>query len=119
MTFRQARYDEPLLWEVRDPVDERPGVPALPGVPVGLLRKHPVAWPELSELELARHFTRLSQMNFGIETAFYPLGSCTMKYNPRVAELLSRREALLGAHPAQPEETVQGLLELLYELEGA
>ena len=119
MTFRQARYDEPLLWEVRDPVEEQPGVTALPGVPAGLLRKHPVAWPELSELELARHFTRLSQMNFGIETAFYPLGSCTMKYNPRVAELLSRREALLGAHPAQPEETVQGLLELLYELEGA
>ncbi len=117
MTFRQARYDEPLIWEIREPAGTDPV--ELEGVPAGLRRKAPLAWPELSELELARHFTRLSQMNFGIETAFYPLGSCTMKYNPRVAELLARRDALLGAHPAQPEETVQGLLELLYELEGA
>jgi glycine dehydrogenase subunit 2 len=119
MTFRQARYDEPLLWEVRPPREATGAAAALPGVPARLLRKRPFQWPELSELELARHFTRLSQMNFGIETAFYPLGSCTMKYNPRVAEVLARREGIAGLHPAQPEGTVQGILELLYDLESA
>lgn len=82
-------------------------------------RKQPVAWPELSELEVVRHYTRLSQMNFGIDTSAYPLGSCTMKYNPKVSELLARRKGAAEIHPNQPEETTQGSLELLWRLERA
>ncbi|EQD71240.1 glycine dehydrogenase subunit 2, partial [mine drainage metagenome] len=65
----------------------------------------------------ARHYTRLSQMNFGIETSAYPLGSCTMKYNPKVSEMLARRPGAADVHPYQPESTVQGSLEIIYRLE--
>ena len=74
-------------------------------------------WPELSELEVLRHYTRLSQMNFGIETSTYPLGSCTMKYNPRVSEVIARRKTAAELHPYQPVETVQGALEIIWRLE--
>ncbi|MDQ6993551.1 MAG: aminomethyl-transferring glycine dehydrogenase subunit GcvPB [Mariprofundus sp.] len=74
--------------------------------------------PGLSEPETVRHFVRMSQWNHGIETGFYPLGSCTMKYNPRVNEQLVRLPGLAHIHPDQPEESVQGVLELLYELQG-
>ena len=73
--------------------------------------------PGLSEPEAVRHFVRLSQWNHGIETGFYPLGSCTMKYNPRVNEQLVRLPGLANIHPDQPEESVQGLLALLFELQ--
>ncbi len=74
--------------------------------------------PGLSEPEAVRHFVRLSQWNHGIETGFYPLGSCTMKYNPRVNEDIARLPGFALLHPDQPEETVQGMLALLYELQG-
>ena len=117
MSFRQARFDEPPIWELAagSPTAEPPEVPA--GVPERLRRKTAVAWPQLSELEVVRHYTRLSQMNFGIDTSPYPLGSCTMKYNPKVSELLARRRACGEVHPYQPEETAQGSLELLWRLE--
>ncbi len=72
--------------------------------------------PEVSQLEVIRHFTRLSQLNFSIDTNFYPLGSCTMKYNPRINEKVSSFEGFLNVHPFQDEETVQGILEAAYLL---
>lgn len=70
--------------------------------------------PEVSELDVIRHFTRLSQLNYSVDTHFYPLGSCTMKYNPRVHEEVAGLEAFARLHPYQPHEQVQGMLEILY-----
>jgi glycine dehydrogenase subunit 2 len=75
--------------------------------------------PEVAETDLVRHFTRLSQMNYGVDTGFYPLGSCSMKYNPKVAETVAAFPGFQRLHPHQPEETVQGALELLWRLERA
>jgi glycine dehydrogenase subunit 2 len=75
--------------------------------------------PEIAERDLVRHFTRLSQMNYGVDTGFYPLGSCSMKYNPKLAETAAGFPGFQRLHPHQPEETVQGALELLWRLEGA
>ena len=72
-------------------------------IPAELLRSTATVLPELSELDAVRHYTRLSQQNFSIDTHFYPLGSCTMKYNPRVNELVARLEGMAWAHPYQPE----------------
>ncbi len=74
-------------------------------------------FPELSEVEVVRHFTRLSQWNYGVDTGLYPLGSCTMKYNPKVNEKVSRLDGFTTVHPYQPAATVQGCLRLIYELE--
>src|SRR6516164_5288738 len=90
---------------------------ALSDLPAGLRRSRPPALPEVGELETVRHFTRLSQLNYSIDTNFYPLGSCTMKYNPKVNEALALEPALAGAHPMAPEQAVQGTLELLHGLE--
>ena len=120
MSFRQARWEEPLLWELRSGPEAPPDrSAALEGIPERLRRTAPVRWPELSELEVVRHYTRLSQMNFGIDTSAYPLGSCTMKYNPKVSELLARRPGAAEVHPDQPEASVQGSLELMWRLERA
>jgi glycine dehydrogenase subunit 2 len=73
--------------------------------------------PELSELDVVRHFTRLSQLNYAVDTGFYPLGSCTMKYNPKVDDEMARLAGFSGLHPYQPVETVQGALRLMVELE--
>ncbi len=80
----------------------------------GALADRPPPLPELGEPELVRHFTCLSAMNMSIDTHFYPLGSCTMKYNPKRNERLASLPGLAGLHPYQPESTVQGMLELLY-----
>jgi len=126
--FRQAFWDEPLLKELsregrvgfvppldpkvrdskRDPVSY---VPAK-------LRREGVNLPELSELQVLRHYNRLSQMNFSVELGMYPLGSCTMKYNPKVSEIVASSPGMKYAHPLQPEETVQGLLSIFQELAG-
>ena len=74
--------------------------------------------PELSELQVLRHFNRLSQMNFSVETGMYPLGSCTMKYNPKVSEAIASSPRMREAHPLQHDSTVQGLLQVFYELSG-
>ncbi len=116
MTFRQARWDEPPVREL-GPAEEALPVDPIEGVPERLRRRAAVRWPELGELDVLRHYTRLSQMNFGIETSTYPLGSCTMKYNPRVGEVLARRRHATELHPDQPEDTVQGALEILWRLE--
>src|SRR5271166_2859809 len=76
-------------------------------------------FPEISEVEAIRHFTRLSTQNYAIDLGLYPLGSCTMKYNPRVNELVARTEGLAWAHPYQPESLSQGALEVMAQLESA
>jgi glycine dehydrogenase subunit 2 len=76
-------------------------------------RKTPGLLPELSEIEIIRHFTRLSTWNYAIDLGMYPLGSCTMKYNPRVNEFVSRIEGLAEAHPYRPESLAQGALEII------
>jgi glycine dehydrogenase subunit 2 len=86
-------------------------------IPAELLRDEISAFPELGELEVLRHFTRLSQRNFAIESQFYPLGSCTMKYNPKINERVARLPGFAQIHPLAPAERIQGALELLYELE--
>ena len=73
--------------------------------------------PEVSEIEIIRHFTRLSTWNYAIDLGMYPLGSCTMKYNPRVNELVVRLEGLANGHPYQPEKISQGALRIIKTLE--
>jgi glycine dehydrogenase subunit 2 len=94
-----------------------PQVPVEATVPSALLRAKPPLLPEVSELQAVRHFTRLSQLNFSIDTHFYPLGSCTMKYNPRASNQYAMLPELLARHPLAPESTGQGLLQILYELQ--
>src|SRR5512143_2141318 len=73
--------------------------------------------PEVSEIDAVRHFVRLSHLNHGIDTGFYPLGSCTMKYNPKIDEDTARIPGFAGMHPFQPAATAQGTLRLLWELQ--
>lgn len=86
-------------------------------LPQQLLREAPPELPELSEPDVIRHYTRLSQLNHGVDTGFYPLGSCTMKYNPRINEDVARLPGFTSLHPLQPHSTLQGALELLYTME--
>ena len=97
-------------------------VPVRAEFPPSVLRQRPAELPELSELDVVRHFTELSRKNFGVDTGFYPLGSCTMKYNPKVTEHAARNPGFMHLHPLLPqlpggETLVQGALEVLYELE--
>jgi glycine dehydrogenase subunit 2 len=89
----------------------------LTGIPEHLLRRQQVLLPEVSELDAVRHFTRLSQKNFSIDTHFYPLGSCTMKYNPRACNSLAMLPQFLARHPLAPASTGQGFLACMYELQ--
>jgi len=73
--------------------------------------------PDLSEIDVVRHYTKLSTLNYGLDSGFYPLGSCTMKYNPKINEDLARLEGFTLSHPLQPEELSQGNLQLMHELE--
>lgn len=86
-------------------------------MPEALARKAALGLPEVSEVDVVRHYTNLSQMNFGVDTGFYPLGSCTMKYNPKINEEIAAMPGFLGLHPLQPESTVQGALEVYYNME--
>jgi glycine dehydrogenase subunit 2 len=86
-------------------------------IPATLLREKPAPLPEVSEIEVVRHYTHLSQRNFGVDTGFYPLGSCTMKYNPKLNEDMAVLPGFARIHPLQPEHTVQGAIQLIYELE--
>jgi glycine dehydrogenase subunit 2 len=88
-------------------------------VPAALLRQEAPGLPELSEVEVTRHFTRLSRWNYAVDVGMYPLGSCTMKYNPKINERAARLHGLAKIHPYQPESTVQGALQLMWELEQA
>jgi glycine dehydrogenase subunit 2 len=127
LEYRQARWEEPLLFElgnkgrsgyivpdVEDEIREYLGVIE---IPKDIFREALPNLPELSEVEVARHFLRLSQMSYGVDSGPIPLGSCTMKYNPKamLKYVNDPRVALL--HPLQDEETVQGLLEIMYYLQ--
>jgi glycine dehydrogenase subunit 2 len=86
-------------------------------IPERFLRKEPAALPEISQMDLMRHYTGLSRRNFGVDSGFYPLGSCTMKYNPKVNEDVCRYPGLAMLHPLQAEESVQGALAILYAMQ--
>ena len=117
--------DEPLIFErgsrgrVGWPVPLPPGDGG-PALPAALRREDDLAgMPEVSELETLRHFLRLSQWNYSAATTLYPLGSCTMKYNPVVNEELARLPGFASLHPLVPDALAQGALELLAALEAA
>ena len=90
---------------------------APPAVPIALRRQQRAALPEVSELDVVRHYTRLSQLNFSIDTHFYPLGSCTMKYNPRACNAAALLPEFLGRHPLASAQHSQGFLTCMYELQ--
>ncbi len=113
MSFRQASYDEPLLFERKTKGAEAVRLDDVPAK----LRRPELRIPDMDESEVVRHFTRLSQMTFGIDTGLYPLGSCTMKYNPKFAEELARLPEVARVHPYQDESTVQGALQVMFELQ--
>ncbi len=111
---------EPVIFEISKPgrtarSQQPPAASA--SMPEALRRRSRPLLPEVSELQAVRHYTRLSQMNFSIDTNFYPLGSCTMKYNPKVCNTLAMLPEFLGRHPLSPESTGQGFLQCLYELQ--
>jgi glycine dehydrogenase subunit 2 len=113
---------EPLLFEMSSPGRTAYSLPELDvpetELPQELVRDaEALNLPEISELELVRHYLRLSQKNFSIDTHFYPLGSCTMKYNPKVNEAAAAMEGFTRSHPLQPEWMAQGNLELMYRLQ--
>ena len=116
---------EPLIFEKSSPGRRCFSLPAcdVPEksiqdlLPAKMLRKQEAKLPEVSEIDVVRHFTRISQMNFCVDTNFYPLGSCTMKYNPKINEDVSRLEGFIKLHPYQPVEQCQGILKLLYDFE--
>lgn len=90
---------------------------ALEAIPAELRRSTPADLPEVSELDVVRHYTNLSTKNFGVDTGFYPLGSCTMKYNPKINEEIAQLPQFAALHPLQDSETVQGALEVYYNLQ--
>ena len=92
-----------------------PEQPMLSLIPEKLRRRQALELPEVSEVEVVRHYTRLSQQNFGVDLGIYPLGSCTMKYNPKICDALAASHKIQELHPYQDERTVQGILQILYE----
>ncbi|HXZ89633.1 MAG TPA: aminomethyl-transferring glycine dehydrogenase subunit GcvPB [Candidatus Dormibacteraeota bacterium] len=121
MTFAQAKWNEPSIDRLSEPgkVGYRTrsigGQLTLDFIPKNLRRSTPPPLPEVSEVEVIRHYTRLSQENFGVDLGLYPLGSCTMKYNPKVCDLIAASHKIQQLHPYQDLKTVQGILALLYE----
>lgn len=121
---RPALEPEPLVFELsgRGKVGyslPQLDVPEATAIPVGYLRPEIAGETEVTEVDIARHFTRLSRLNFSIDQALYPLGSCTMKHNPRINEEMARLPGFAAAHPLAPEQVSQGTLELAWKLERA
>ncbi len=115
--------NEKLLFEHSEPGRKGYSLPKLDvpaaKLPADLCREEISGFPELSEVDVVRHFTRLSTWNYGVDSGFYPLGSCTMKYNPKVNEAAARLPGLADVHPATPPHLAQGILELMYRLQVA
>lgn len=122
----QMKYYDKLIFELSRPgragyslPENNYGEKGFDGIPADLLRSSEPELPEVSEPDVVRHYTNLSQKNFGVDTGFYPLGSCTMKYNPKINEELAAHPAFVNLHPLQDAESVQGALELYYNLQQA
>ncbi len=116
-----VRVVEPTIFDLSSPgrrgvTFPEPDVPRAE-LPTDLLRKE-LPLPELAEVDVVRHYMHLSQFNYSVDGGFYPLGSCTMKYNPKINEDTCRLPGFLYTHPLQPIETVQGNLALMYQLAG-
>jgi len=126
--FQQARWNEPVIFKLGGKGRRGCNLPQVEAevsklagnvgntLPKTIRRTVLPSLPELSEVEVVRHFTRLSQMNYGVDLGFYPLGSCTMKYNPKINDLLAGAAGISELHPNQDEDTVQGILEILHTL---
>lgn len=118
--MKALQYEEKLLWERAR--SDTPGVdlpePSFTPLRTGFAAREKIGLPQLSEPEVMRHFVRLSTWNYSIDHGFFPLGSCTMKHNPRLNEKLARLAGFSQIHPLQPEETVQGALKLMHDLQG-
>ena len=112
--YRSAKYEEPLL-NMLESKHEKPNI--FDKLPKNLRKDKDCKIPNLDETQVIRHFHRLSQMNYGIDNGIYPLGSCTMKYNPRICEDIASWEKFACTHPNQDISTVQGNLKIMFELE--
>src|SRR3954467_880084 len=99
------------------PPSDVPEVPLLELVPAELASAAPPPLAELAESDVVRHFTNLSTLNMSVDTHFYPLGSCTMKYNPKRNERMAALPEMADLHPLQSDDTIQGMLQLLFELQ--
>ncbi|MCK5374011.1 MAG: aminomethyl-transferring glycine dehydrogenase subunit GcvPB [Alphaproteobacteria bacterium] len=112
-------YEEPLLWEYAQGGESGVDWPELQGLKVrtGVPEREDIGLPQLSEPEVLRHYVRMSTWNYSIDHGFFPLGSCTMKHNPRLNEKTARFPGFAYVHPLQPESSVQGALEVMYELQ--
>ncbi|GGH79658.1 glycine dehydrogenase subunit 2 [Pullulanibacillus pueri] len=121
-----TKSDQPLIFEYSKsgrigyslPDLDVPEVKVSDVLPQDYIREEDAELPEVSELQIIRHYTALSKRNHGVDSGFYPLGSCTMKYNPKINEDIARLNGFAHIHPYQSEETVQGALELMYRLQG-
>lgn len=113
-------YEEPLLWDYTPSDGPAVDLPPLKGMAprTGVASRGSIGLPQLKEPQVLRHFVRLSTKNFSIDHGFFPLGSCTMKHNPRLNEKMARLAGFAHIHPLQPVSTVQGALGLMYELQG-
>ena len=113
--YHSAKYSEPLLNQLTDAKIEK--IEEVKGIPKSLQRIKKIGIPNLDETQVARHFHRLSQMNYGVDSGIYPLGSCTMKYNPKICDQIASWDKFANTHPCQDVSTVQGNLQILFELE--
>ena len=113
--YRSAIFEEPLLNELIIFEKKKSNPPKL--LPSSLKRNQKINIPNLDETQIIRHFLKLSQMNYGIDSGVYPLGSCTMKYNPKICEEIASWTDFSMTHPYQDESTIQGNLQILFELE--
>jgi glycine dehydrogenase subunit 2 len=119
------KEDMPLIFEISSPGRigyslpemDVPEIDIAELLPEGYLREEAAELPEVSELDIMRHYTALSKRNHGVDSGFYPLGSCTMKYNPKINENVARFNGFAHIHPLQDESSVQGALELMYDLQ--
>ena len=116
------KYYDKLIFELSQPgrcgysLPENRWEETCEGLPAALRRGGEARLPEVSEPDVVRHYTNLSNMNFGVDTGFYPLGSCTMKYNPKINEEIASMPGFACLHPLQPEQTAQGALQLYHDL---
>lgn len=119
MSYHQATYDEPVIKDIHS--ENRYKVPTsdeeyIKLIPESMRRKD-LPLPEVAEYDVVRHFTRLSQMNYGVDLGIYPLGSCTMKFNPKYADRIASNPAFSESHPLSVESSMQGSLKVMFELQ--